>query len=400
MLYGGNGFELKIDNMDIIMTKLIWESSRLYNTFNKTEKKFLQDMVTKYQIYVITESSYRNADQYDRILFLSRLLLKSLDLPKMDYSIVSRVRKAVENSLNADFRVIIGKRKFKNLSFSKGKSKLVGGGKQEFVNERQELDLDRSNRNVTMSAADIREMNAERRHQEMLESNQMTQQLIREQIENMNSSIQNTNTALDGTKLIQVHGTNSKQAREIAKLQEYQLQGKDLADIAYEDLPKWMRVKTMKALKGAAISTVTLPLTSAKAIVKQSIFIPMDEARKDFLGRARILWGYFLWFIVIGKVVHIYCITDPETVDWYYDTFGMAYAKQVLIDPGVYLTKSILNQAPEVVEDIRESSQSFLNDALQAAMVHLEEGKQYLTSWARAALMEALSHVPGLGMFM
>lgn len=357
--------ELIIDQITEVMAVFAWETSRMVDQLSSDQKKFVRSMLNKYQIYIITEKGYKRKDQKKRI---KDLIKDTNGLYYSDYKNSSQFHNLTENSLNKDFMKLSSYEKTNEKFIPKGVSVMGFKTKTQTVkfsmngNIQEQIVQKVTSREKKRMKTDARKQlfNGLNSEQKVSSNDQMMQMMIMmqermirqdEMLQKiMDKKIEESETQLDGTNVLDVTNVNRKMANDLNKLTEMTMKGQSIDNIAWKDLPDWLKHQFKLGLKRGAIGAVKIPLRAVKGLLNEGFVRPVVEVAEFYWGKIRFLIGHVHWFFIIGGVIHLYQTSDYETVNEMYQAYGGNIIDTVVINPAMYAGKKIVDTFPGTIE--------------------------------------------------
>lgn len=373
--------ELIIDQITEIMAVFAWETSRMIDQLSSDQKKFVRSMLNKYQIYIITEKGYKRKDQKKRIKDLTN---DTIGLYYSDYKNSSQFHSLTETSLNKDFM------KLREFSYEKTNETFIPKGvsvmgfktKTQTVKFSMNGNIQEQKENVqkvhTITSREKKRMKNDAKNQlfkglnpeqTQSSSDQMMQMMIMmqermirqdEMLKNiMNKKIEESETQLDGTNALNVTNVNRQMANDLNRLTEMTVKGQSIENVAWKDIPDWLKHQFKLGLKRGAIGAVKIPLRAVKGLLNEGFVRPVVEVAEFYWGKIRFVIGHVHWFFIIGGVIHLYQTSDYETVNEMYQAYGGNIIDTLVINPAMYIGKQIVDTFPgttEILSAIWEST--------------------------------------------
>jgi hypothetical protein len=349
---------IEISTLDEVVANILWETSRIYDTLDKSEKKFADDLTIKYQIYVITEAGYKRDDKMSRVSLLSSKIGLRIP-PKMS---PLNIHDFIEQSINEDLRKISSNNNStKEKTYNPSKiSVKFGMGEQELQEQTEEK---KERKELFGERKEKQELFGERKEKPMSKEDQiinlisMLQDKLDAQEANFSAklaaiehnTINGTNTQLDGTQLVETYNANKKQTEAIMRLEEH-LVGKDhITEVKWSDIPTWVRLQFSKGLKRLAISTVTLPFKCAKSVFVNWVYMPLVITMNWYTTKLQFLLGHIYWILIIGGVI-VLVKNGEGSLSEIYNKFGGPVIYRVAIQPTVDFLSTSISYFPGVIE--------------------------------------------------
>ena len=352
------------------MAVFAWETSSMIDQLSSDQKKFVRSMHNKYQIYVITEKEYKRKDQQKRV---KELVKDATGLYYSDYKNAKQFHTLTKESINNDLMKLSGKKYKKSnntftpngvavMGFKTKKNSTVKFSMKQVTEEeqKQEKVSSVSSREKKSIKRDIKNQLFENAIEQPPESE--TQQVIKmlsiileKQKQNdeilstlIQKQIENTETQLDGTQALEVTRVNRKMANDLSKLTEMTIKGQSYDSIEWKDTPTWLRHQWKLAYRRGAVGTAIIPLKAVKGLLNQVLARPVVIVAKYYWGKLQFIVGHVYWFFIIGGLIHMYTISDYDTVNEMYLAYGGNIVNKFVIDPSLYIGEQITGMFPNL----------------------------------------------------
>ena len=404
-----NGSQIKVGPIDDVMAGLSWEVSRLAETFNKKEKVFLQSVLDKYQLYVITKPSYRNKDQGRRVSGL----IRQIGDPNLSMPGAARVHNATKSSLQNDFRLIAGgSMGLEKVPLRPKTVRLYGGadGEDEFYDPAdapliqadvlQQLPR-KSEREELLGKTILEQGDRLQRMEDMMELMHRRQMESQEAVFNafQQAQVDNTHTDLDHLRLLQVDKRTAKLEKDVDMLVDLALRKEPVSGVPWERLGPWMKDKWRQGIMRTAIGAAGIPFTAVRAVVDEVVVNQFLYATNWWLNKVRLVAGTVWIVVVIAGVTNIIVADDYAFVKNFHSTYGGNLVKSVAIDPAVWASNWLASYVPHVLRDFGPTMYKLAWDAVDTAMRWAMQLGGLMLSWVRLAIAEAAKQIPGVGRF-
>jgi Ni,Fe-hydrogenase I cytochrome b subunit len=369
--------EKNLDHYDYIVFQIVWESSRMIDDLGDTERKFIQSIWSKYQLRLVTDKTYRNADQKTRVtqIINSDPGLKSY-FTGHPATRMADIHRGVTNLLNDDMRTLTGLPS-ENIP-TKGRPLEtairipqavmgVNGGKKVKKRMQRMVQQDRrqAHEELVEMAPDRPQLSAREEQRIFMERLQVNMDRFQNQIAQAVSvqmeaieqaHIQNTNTSMDGQRLVE--RLDKKFDKQMGRLIELSEGGKKWHEIPLKQLPRFFKNKLVAGMKRTGLAAVALPFyTIPKAIISFTIIQPLKVVADDINYMIRWIHRIMGWTLVAVLVAGVWIVMTHEEYDedrqrfWAYwaqvsgGTVG-TIGKKWLVDPATGTVQLLMDNMP------------------------------------------------------
>jgi len=339
---------------DHIATHIFWEGSRNFTSRSKHEQNFLTSFFDKYQILVLTEKTYKNKDQLNRI---KEIVARNVTLSgEVKGENIEDIHSKAEELFNKDLSIIMGNDKVIPDKWSTNIQTAVMAMIRTPSVDRQQLPAIRKRVNSVMDRKETESVRQElfggRTDSNVQNLREMVaagmDELYRRQSESFieqakhfeNVKFQGTQTAMDGQNVIQGMERMDSKLSQILQNSEA---GRKWENVTWKEVltVKWLSKSIVNGVKNTAIYAVAIPLYyGPKAVVTETVIVPLKLVIKDVISLKEVIqriWGWaMIGFCIAGVWV---LVSDPDyeqqRTEWYdrYNTAIEYIPVDVLMEP-------------------------------------------------------------------
>jgi hypothetical protein len=371
---------MNLNRYDYFAFIIFWEGTKNFKDKSKAEQQFLRKFFAKYQIAVLSESSYNRPDKQERIAYIRKqagiveediLRLLEEDIQLLSGAGIESIPELADISVMG----MGDEDKLDKPDIHRAVDDFYA--KSRTSSDREEL-LKEHN---VKTRAEFNELLSQRvlaLHEQFLHD---TRQALNLQLEALQQSslISDTKTQLDGSALIEsVNATKAIQA-DVAKLVNISLGGQNWDDVKLRDLPKWFRIKLVSGLKRLAVSTLMLPLTGPVAIINGVIIEPLRLVGKRVDSVLKILQELWGWTMVGFCIAGVVVIVQHPDYDKERQAIYEAYATAINYIPVDY----IISPTNETIKILWGAvpGQKFFFDVLDVMYVSMSVVPMLVVRW-------------------
>jgi uncharacterized protein YfcZ (UPF0381/DUF406 family) len=152
----------------------------------------------------------------------------------------------------------------------------------------------------------------------------------------------------------EVNRQNVKLQADLDFLVQKQLKDSSITDVPWEKIPDFFRKIYADGIKRTAFALVKLPLTITRKAVQRILFQPVVAFYNFSANKIDIVVGAIWVTIIIAGAIHIYRMTDFETVNYFYSKYGGEYVTKYAFS-GVNFAKEVVPQYLPGAHDLFES---------------------------------------------
>ena len=404
--------DFKIDPITSIMAVFVWESSRMADSLGSDQRKYVRSMLNKYQMYVITEPGYKRKDQKSR---LQSLASDTIGVSISQYRSASQFHQVIEASINEDLRALSGVKKSKGSQFpgikqprgvavmgfdnNKHRAKVKFGmmaddGSADRVTNREKRlmkqQIQEKARDALLGDASVQQDQMTRMmfmmeaiQERMKRQDEMLAALVQEKMEN-------TGTQLDGQDVMQIHKANRSMANDLRNLTEMAKKNQSFDQIAWKDVPGWLKTSFTSGLKRTAVGGAALPFKAVKTIISDFYIKPVTMVASFYKGKIQFILGHIHWFFIIGGVIHMYVTSDYETVNEMYYAYGGKIVDKLVVDPAWMVAQQINSWFPNFSSMLQSIADTMWNTIVMGIWNEAKKLPGWMYDWFMTSVKDAV----------
>lgn len=372
---------MTISKLDLEFAAVTWMVNQNIHSLNEQEKSFVETLFTQY-----CEYSRGSKVAEERVRYLLDVLVGKIHLSEQQVPIAP-----LEKSLYTEQAVfgMAGPEDQSEEEIDEQQPKQIKRLRQKI--QKTELMTDSVQR-VPRDATSSQMMTmltliAQGQHQ----GSQMAQANL-EQMAQF-AEISQANQAAMEVHIHNLQKANAEMQRSLKELYDMQLQKQSLTDLKWHQIPDWFREIYSGGIKRAAVALVKLPFRIASIATDRIIYRPMVRVYDFWAGKLEFVVGHIWWIITIAGVIHIYQITDWETVNNIYTQYGGDYINKYLFS-GVDLMKTIPELFPNTKEVANSVNTFFFENCIDPILQTLWVFWQSIVALLTTAANAGLSKLP------
>lgn len=324
---------MQILNYDYLAFQVFWEGTKNFSKRSKAEQTFIKNLLTKYQILVLTEDGYKRSDKAKRVQDLAssigieysseiRQIVMTSFFKDIDFLLDQTIEKTEENITFLPEIAVMGmfdpevEDKKRKRAIEIKKQVLLTythdeKGKVRTNEEREKFLIE----NEVKTKQEYLEKKVDSLEDLLRKQNEMFLDMMKF-MDQKAGEIKGTDTQLDGERILNTLEIRTRrQQLDMQNLLDLTQGGKNWSQIALRDLPRFFTNELIAGLKRRAISCVTMPLWGPMAIIDFFVVTPLKMVVADVKYISNGIQHLIGWGIVGICIANIYFIYTEETYE-------------------------------------------------------------------------------------
>lgn len=392
------------ESIEDLVAAIAWEATRTYNSLSTAQIDTVQDILNKYQMLVLSEPGYTRKDRVERITSLISHTGGGLTFISDRDLFTAQVLRSLVTDLSPFME---DHSKSLEIRSARVATMAVVGEEETDEPEQSQWQMlmkkDEGSKPKGLSAASgDRDQTAMLMEYLEKQSRESRAQMIR--LENilldLGANMKGTDTQLDNTDMVENNKLTKDIAKGLDKLTQIQLKKESVYDVAWADIPEWIKLKYRAGLKITAVGALFFPFKATGKAVNVVIFSPMGYAAVTLYSKIKLLWGTVLWIVCIGSFIVLYRSDTPNVIQ----QIGPSLYKVAEMggNVGIGIVEYAGNMVPSGGEFV-EAGKDLASDALNNIYLVFYAMLEILVNWFREMVLngikEAMPKIPGAGWF-
>jgi hypothetical protein len=196
---------------------------------------------------------------------------------------------------------------------------------------------------------------------------------------------------LDGQDALKIHKADKSMANDLRDLTEMTKKGQTFDQVAWKDVPSWLKTSFTSGLKRTAIGAATLPFRTVKAIISDFFIKPVTMVASFYKGKIQFVLGHIHWFFIIGGIIHVYTTSDYESVNEFYSAYGGTVVNKLVIDPTWMVAEHINSWFPEFASMLQSIVYTMWNSVVMGIWDELKKYPSWMYDWFKDTATEVVA---------